>query len=124
VEQVAQDYKRMNWSLYDRNLLSLSPAQCFRAATADGTNAIFLVSEREGKNLAAEGRHIGMLDHIGGAGLGSQERGSAPKSMAPKSVAPKSMAALKSLALKREALKREALKSQGGGSQRGGSQEG
>ena len=34
---------------------SLSPAQCYRAATVDGNNAIFLISEHDEQQLAAEG---------------------------------------------------------------------
>ncbi|KAJ6112292.1 hypothetical protein N7523_002114 [Penicillium sp. IBT 18751x] len=56
LERVAQKYLWKNYSLYDRNLHSLRPAQCFRAATADGSNAFFVVSEHEEKKLAAEGR--------------------------------------------------------------------
>lgn len=36
-------------------LQSFSPAQCYRAATSDGNDAIFLISEDEEKKLAAEG---------------------------------------------------------------------
>lgn len=39
--------------MYDRNLQSLSPAQCYRAATVDSNNAIFLISEYEEQRLAA-----------------------------------------------------------------------
>jgi hypothetical protein len=56
VERVAKKYTRKNYSLYDLQLQSLSPAQCYRAATSDGNNAVFLISEDEEKKLAAEGR--------------------------------------------------------------------
>nr|XP_001393307.2 hypothetical protein ANI_1_2604074 [Aspergillus niger CBS 513.88] len=56
VERIARKYSSKNYSLYDRNLQSLSPAQCYRAATVDGNNAIFLISEHEEQRLAAEGR--------------------------------------------------------------------
>ncbi|PYH60299.1 uncharacterized protein BO96DRAFT_497933 [Aspergillus niger CBS 101883] len=56
VERIARKYSWKNYSLYDRNLQSLSPAQCYRAATVDGNNAIFLISEHEEQRLAAEGR--------------------------------------------------------------------
>lgn len=56
VERAARKYTWKNYSLYDRNLQSLSPAQCYRAATVDGNNAIFVISEYEEKKLAAEGR--------------------------------------------------------------------
>lgn len=56
VEQMAKKYSWKNFSLYDRNLQSLSPAQCYRAAIADGNNAIFLISSHEEQSLAAEGR--------------------------------------------------------------------
>lgn len=58
VERVARKYTWKNYSLYDLNLQSLSPAQCYRAATVDGNNAIFLVSEHEERKLAAEGRFV------------------------------------------------------------------
>lgn len=58
VERIARKYSWKNYSLYDRNLQSLSPAQCYRAATVDGNNAIFLISEHEEQRLAAEGRLI------------------------------------------------------------------
>lgn len=37
---------------------NLRPAQCYRAAIADGSNAFFIVSEYEEKKLAAEGRVV------------------------------------------------------------------
>ncbi|KAJ5244637.1 hypothetical protein N7489_004733 [Penicillium chrysogenum] len=45
-------------SLLERlaNLHNLRQAQCYRAATADGSNAFFVVSEHEKEKLAAEGR--------------------------------------------------------------------
>lgn len=56
VERTARKYSWKDYSLYDRNLQSISPAQCYRAATVDGNNAIFLISESEEQRLAAEGR--------------------------------------------------------------------
>lgn len=58
VERVARKYTWKNYSLYDWKLQSLSPAQCYRAATVDGNNAIFLISEHEEQKLAAEGRFV------------------------------------------------------------------
>ncbi|KAJ5318586.1 hypothetical protein N7476_005006 [Penicillium atrosanguineum] len=58
VERVAQKYTWKDYSHYDLNLHSLSPANCYRAAIADGNNAIFLISEEEEKRLAAEGRLV------------------------------------------------------------------
>lgn len=37
VERIARKYSWKNYSLYDRDLQSLSPAQCYRAATVDDT---------------------------------------------------------------------------------------
>ncbi|KAF7164507.1 hypothetical protein CNMCM6106_001025 [Aspergillus hiratsukae] len=56
VERVAKKYAWKRYSLYDRNLQSLKPDQCYRAATVDGNNAIFLISEHEEERLATEGR--------------------------------------------------------------------
>ncbi|KAL2812033.1 hypothetical protein BDW59DRAFT_155380 [Aspergillus cavernicola] len=56
VERAARKYTWKNYSLYDQNLQSLSPAQCYRAATIDGNNKIFVISEYEEQKLAAEGR--------------------------------------------------------------------
>ncbi|KAL2374952.1 hypothetical protein RJZ57_000560 [Blastomyces gilchristii] len=58
VERAASENTCKKFSLYDMNIQSLSPAQCFRAATADGNNRIFLLSEEEGRKLTAEGRLI------------------------------------------------------------------
>ncbi|RMJ21831.1 hypothetical protein PHISP_07297 [Aspergillus sp. HF37] len=58
VERIARKYSWKNYSLYDRNLQSLSPAQCYRAATVDGNNAIFLISEHDEQKLAADGRLV------------------------------------------------------------------
>jgi hypothetical protein len=58
MERVAQKYLWKNYSLYDKDLHNLRPAQCYRAATADGSNALFVVSEHEEKKLAAEGRLV------------------------------------------------------------------
>lgn len=56
MERAARKYTWENYLLYDQNLQSLSPAQCYRAATIDGNNKIFVISEYEEKKLAAEGR--------------------------------------------------------------------
>jgi hypothetical protein len=58
LERLAQKYLWKDYSLYDRNLHNLRPAQCYRVATADGSNAFFVVSEHEEKKLAAEGRVV------------------------------------------------------------------
>ncbi|KAJ5443130.1 hypothetical protein N7445_004243 [Penicillium cf. griseofulvum] len=58
LERVAQKYLWKNYSLYDKNMHNLRPAQCYRAAIADGSNAFFIVSEYEEKKLAAEGRVV------------------------------------------------------------------
>ncbi|EGE83734.2 alpha-1,3-glucan synthase [Blastomyces dermatitidis ATCC 18188] len=58
VERAASENTCKKFSLYDMNIQSLSPAQCFRAATADGNNRIFLLSEEEGRKLTAERRLI------------------------------------------------------------------
>ncbi|GFF50432.1 hypothetical protein IFM46972_09043 [Aspergillus udagawae] len=52
----APKYVRKKYSLYDWNLQSLKPDQCYRVATVDGNNAIFVISEDEEDRLAAEGR--------------------------------------------------------------------
>lgn len=56
VEQTARKYSWKDYSLYDRNLQSISPSQCYRAATVNSNNSIFLISESEEQKLAAEGR--------------------------------------------------------------------
>lgn len=58
VERIARKYSWKDYSLYDKNLQSLSPAQCYRAATVDGNNAIFVISEHEEQELVAQGRLI------------------------------------------------------------------
>lgn len=58
VERIARKYPWKNYSLCDRNLHSLSPAQCYRAATVDGNNVVFLIPEYEEQKLAAEGRLV------------------------------------------------------------------
>lgn len=58
VERVARKYLWKGYSLYDRNLQSLGAAQCFHAATVDGNNAVFVISEADEKKLAAEGRLV------------------------------------------------------------------
>lgn len=55
LELVAQRYFREDHSLYDWNLRSLSLKQCFRAATFDGSNALFMIHKDEEKKLAGEG---------------------------------------------------------------------
>jgi len=43
VERVARRYARDNHTtFYDKKLRKITPAQCFRAATEDGTNTIFM----------------------------------------------------------------------------------
>jgi hypothetical protein len=56
LERLARKYTWKGYSLYDLRLRSLRPAQCFRAATIDGRNAIFMISEQEERELIAEGR--------------------------------------------------------------------
>ncbi|KAK9604418.1 hypothetical protein V6Z93_002386 [Aspergillus fumigatus] len=58
VERVARKYTWKDYSLYDKNMQSLSPAQCYRAANIDGNNAIFIISKHEEEKLAAEGRFV------------------------------------------------------------------
>ncbi|CAG7925989.1 unnamed protein product [Penicillium olsonii] len=58
MERVAQKYLWKSYSLYDKDLHNLRPAQCYRAATADGSNALFVVSEHEEKQLATKGRLV------------------------------------------------------------------
>jgi hypothetical protein len=57
VGRVAKSYTRKGYSLYDKSMQSLSPAQSYRAATIDGNNAIFIASAHEEK-LATDGRPI------------------------------------------------------------------
>ncbi|KAJ5569191.1 hypothetical protein N7450_011677 [Penicillium hetheringtonii] len=56
VERVARKYSCNGYSLYDVHLHSLRPDHCHRAATADGSNAIFVISAHEENQLATEGR--------------------------------------------------------------------
>lgn len=56
LERLARKYTWKGYSLYDLRLRSLRPAQCFRAATIDGRNAIFMISEHEERELIAKGR--------------------------------------------------------------------
>ncbi|KAL4889154.1 hypothetical protein BDV59DRAFT_205428 [Aspergillus ambiguus] len=58
VERVAKKYIWKSYRLYDKNMKSLGPAQCYRAATLDGSNAIFIISEHEQEKLAADGRFV------------------------------------------------------------------
>jgi hypothetical protein len=58
VERVAKKYTRKGYSLYDKNMQSLNPAQCYRSATINGNNAIFVISVHEEERLAADGRFI------------------------------------------------------------------
>jgi hypothetical protein len=53
MERLARKYSCKGYTLYDVNLKSLRPAHCYRAATADDTNAIFLISAHEEKNIVA-----------------------------------------------------------------------
>ncbi|KAJ5974842.1 hypothetical protein N7481_008549 [Penicillium waksmanii] len=53
MERLARKYSCKGYTLYDVNLKSLRPAHCYRAATADDTNAIFLISTHEEKNIVA-----------------------------------------------------------------------
>jgi hypothetical protein len=52
MERLARKYSRKGYTLYDVSLKSLRPAHCYRAATADDTNAIFLISVHEEKAIA------------------------------------------------------------------------
>lgn len=54
LERVAQKYFREDHPLYDWNLRSLSPNQCFPAVTVDGSNALFMIHQDEEKKLAGE----------------------------------------------------------------------
>ncbi|KAJ5900386.1 uncharacterized protein N7473_004456 [Penicillium subrubescens] len=56
LERLARKYLRKGYSLYDAYLQHLRPAQCFRAATVDGENSIFMISEHEERELVAAGR--------------------------------------------------------------------
>ncbi|KAJ0418856.1 hypothetical protein BJY00DRAFT_324647 [Aspergillus carlsbadensis] len=58
LERLATKYTRKDYSLYDKNMQSLSPAKCYGAATIDGNNAIFIISKHEEEKLAAEGRFV------------------------------------------------------------------
>ncbi|KAJ5267784.1 hypothetical protein N7478_010592 [Penicillium angulare] len=53
LERLARKYSCKGYTLYDGNLKSLRPAHCYRAATADDTNVIFLISAHEEKTIAA-----------------------------------------------------------------------
>jgi hypothetical protein len=53
MERLARKYSCKGYTLYDVSLKSLRPAHCYRAATADDTNAIFLISAHEEKAIAA-----------------------------------------------------------------------
>ncbi|KAI2704635.1 hypothetical protein CBS147354_9629 [Penicillium roqueforti] len=55
LERLARKYSWKGYSLYDLRLQSLRPAQCFRAATFDGRNAIFMLSEHEERELVTAG---------------------------------------------------------------------
>jgi hypothetical protein len=58
VERVARKYMWKEYSLYDLNMQSVSPAECFHAATVDGNNRIFVISEDEERKLVAQGQLI------------------------------------------------------------------
>ena len=47
VERVAVKYMRKLIRLFDTELNILTPADCFEAATADGSNTILLIPEAE-----------------------------------------------------------------------------
>ncbi|KAJ5976610.1 hypothetical protein N7481_010317 [Penicillium waksmanii] len=53
MERLARKYSCKGFTLYDVNLKSLRLAHCYRAATADDTKAIFLISAHEEKAIAA-----------------------------------------------------------------------
>ena len=55
-ERVARKYSSKSYALYDVSLHSLRSGHCYRAATADGSNAIFLISAHEENQLMADGR--------------------------------------------------------------------
>ncbi|KAJ6070728.1 hypothetical protein N7467_012047 [Penicillium canescens] len=50
VERTAKKYIRKEFSLYDKDLQSLSPAQCFRAAS-EGNQTIYIISYDQNKAL-------------------------------------------------------------------------
>ncbi|KAJ6000968.1 hypothetical protein N7481_001377 [Penicillium waksmanii] len=54
VERVARKYSCKNYAPYDVSLHSLCPDHCYRTATGDGSDAIFLISAHGKKKLAAE----------------------------------------------------------------------
>lgn len=56
VERIAKKYIRKEFCIYDLSLNSLSPAICFRAGIADGTDAVFMLSREEEAKLVGEGR--------------------------------------------------------------------
>jgi hypothetical protein len=47
IERVAVKYMRKHVRLFNTKLNILTPADCFEAATADGSNTIFLIPEAE-----------------------------------------------------------------------------
>ncbi|KAJ5974799.1 hypothetical protein N7481_008506 [Penicillium waksmanii] len=53
MERLARKYSCKGYTLYDVSLKCLRPAHCYPAATADDTNAIFLISAHEEKAIAA-----------------------------------------------------------------------
>jgi hypothetical protein len=59
VERSAKKYMRKGFSLYDHLQHSVSPATCFRAGPADGTNAIYMFSTEEEKKLVDKGQLVG-----------------------------------------------------------------
>ncbi|KAJ5569140.1 hypothetical protein N7450_011626 [Penicillium hetheringtonii] len=55
VERVARKYSCKGYSLYDVHLHSIRPGHCYRAASVDGSNAIFVISAHEEDQLAGAG---------------------------------------------------------------------
>jgi hypothetical protein len=55
VERVAQKYLYKGYILYNMNLHSIRLNHCFRVATVDSNNAIFLISAHEENQIAAYG---------------------------------------------------------------------
>lgn len=64
IERVAQNYYRKDHLWYDRDLHNLQLNQCLRTATADGSNALFVVHKVEEKKLAEEGRVVKEKEHL------------------------------------------------------------
>ncbi|KAJ5569045.1 hypothetical protein N7450_011531 [Penicillium hetheringtonii] len=60
---VARKYSCKGYTLYDVHLHSIRPDHCYRAATADGSNAIFVISAHEEDQLAGAGG-LGQLKQL------------------------------------------------------------